>query len=196
MPRKKSIKKAAQAFREKALETQTFVDASTRRMPAGYISRIHEAAIITLYRDFEELILEVLVGAINNDTKTISAMLSVDFPKHLSDEVCRYIITGPSYFDFKGRSGLIKRVKQYVPDDHYFVEILRAKKYKACIDQLCTLRNFAAHASPQSKRAVLDVVGQSRIGSAGSWLKSGDRFEKIVAKVCQLADETEAAARY
>lgn len=152
--------------------------------------------MISLYRDFENLILEVLVGAINNNTKTIRATLGIDFPKHLTDDICRYIITGPSYFDFKGRDGLIKRVKQYVPTNHYLVAILKAPKYKTSIERLCALRNYSAHASGQSRKAALLSVGQERIGSAGSWLKRQGRFSAIVAKLTDLANEIKDQAPY
>ena len=33
-------------------------------------------------------------------------------------------MTGRGYFDFKGRDGLIKTLKQYLPDDHYLVEVV------------------------------------------------------------------------
>jgi len=48
---------------------------------------LHEYAVIRLYREFESLILQGLVGAINNDTSTLSATSGVQFPKHLTDEV-------------------------------------------------------------------------------------------------------------
>lgn len=121
MPRKKSIKKAAQDFEASVAETSSFVTAACHGISDAHVSRVHDAAIIARYRDFEELVLEVLAGAINNDTDTASSALGLELPKHLTDEVCRYFITGPSYFDFKGRDGLIKRSKQYVPADHYLV---------------------------------------------------------------------------
>ena len=145
---------------------------------------------------FENLILEVLVGAINNDTTTISDTLGVSFPRHLTDAVCRYMITGPSYFDFKGRDGLIKRVKQYVPANHYLLPVLRDQKYKVPLERLCTLRNLAAHGSPQSKKAALEAVGQKRIGSAGSWLKCQGRFSLLIGKLRQLAQDIDAVAPY
>ena len=68
--------------------------------------------------------LDTLVGALNNDTSTLSTRTGFSFPKHLTDEVCRFLVTGRGYFDFKGRDGLIKTLKQYLPDDHYLVEVV------------------------------------------------------------------------
>ena len=55
-----------------------------------HISWLYSYAIIRLYREFESLVLDALVGAINNDTTTVSTTTGVKFPKHLSTEVsCR-----------------------------------------------------------------------------------------------------------
>jgi hypothetical protein len=186
LPKKKSIKLAAQNFIAAAAETEAYVAAARQQLSDAQVSRVYDGAVISLYRDFENLILEVLVGAING----------VSFPRHLTDAVCRYMITGPSYFDFKGRDGLIKRVKQYVPANHYLLPVLRDQKYKVPLERLCTLRNLAAHGSPQSKKAALEAVGQKRIGSAGSWLKCQGRFSLLIGKLRQLAQDIDAVAPY
>jgi len=197
MPKKKSMKLAARTFKEQANDTKAYtVAATSSNMSDGQKSRVYGGAVISLYRDFEYLILELLVSAINNDTATIRSTLGVSFPRHLTGDICRYIITGPSYFDFKGRDGLIKRVKQYVPPTHYLVDILKASKYRTVIERLCALRNYSAHGSGQSRKAALESVGQVRIGSAGSWLKRKGRFSAIVAKLTELADEIEDKAPY
>jgi len=196
VPRKKSIRRAAQAFVDEVDETKAFVTDAAACLTDAQVSRVYDSAIITLYRDFENLVLEVLVGAVNNDTTTISLALGVNFPKHLTDEVCRYLITGPSYFDFRGRDGLIKRVRQYVPDGHYLLEILKGSKYKDAVERLCALRNLAAHASPQSRKAALLAVGQKRIGTAGSWLKRQGRFSAIADSLSDLARDVATRAPY
>ena len=140
--------------------------------------------------------LQALVGAINNDTGTISASTGVDFPKHLTDEVCEYLIAGDGFFDFKGRSGLIKQLKSFAPETHYLVTIVKKTKYKDALNRLSALRNYAAHDSRVSKKRALAAVGQKRMGSAGSWLKSQGRFEKIAKSLVALAKEVETEAPY
>jgi hypothetical protein len=196
MPKKKSIKKAVQRFLPNVEETKAYVAAASQRLSAAHRSRVYDGAIIALYRDFENLILEVLVGAINNDTTTISSQLGVAFPRHLTDEVCRYIITGPSYFDFKGREGLISRVKQYVPKDHYLVEVLKEQRHKTPLEQLVALRNFAAHSSPQSRKAALEATEQKQMATAGSWLKCQGRFARIADQIESIARDIENSAPY
>lgn len=156
----------------------------------------HDYAIIRLYREFEQMMLAGIIGAINNNTETIAEVTGVDFPKHLTDEVCEYLVLGGGYFDFKGRDGLIKTLKKYVPKTHYLVTIIKKRKYKDTLEKLSALRNYAAHESRQSKRAVLAAIGQKRIGSAGSWLKVQGRFPRIGSKLKELAQEVHGSAPY
>src|SRR5712692_9764090 len=122
MPRKKSIKKAAVKFDRDAEQALDFVTACGA-LSEDHVSLIHDYSVIRLYRSFETLMLDTLVGAINNDTATISDRTGIRFPKHLTDEVCEYLLIGDGFFDFRGRDGLIATLKEFVPDDHYLVEI-------------------------------------------------------------------------
>jgi len=129
MPRKKSIKASAQRFNSEVDEILDYLSA-TSELSDKHVSWCHELAIIRLYRAFETLMLDALVGALNNDTSTISKKTGFSFSKHLTDEVCRYLIIGNGFFDFKGRSGLIKKLKQYLPDDHYLVQAVSKPAYQ------------------------------------------------------------------
>ena len=106
MARKKSVKKSASDFRRRADAIVEFVDEAE---PLGdkHLSWAYEYGIIRLYREFEAMMLAALVGAINNDTQTVSARTAIAFPKHLTDEVCEFLITGNGYFNVRGRAGLI-----------------------------------------------------------------------------------------
>ncbi len=196
MPRKKSIKKAAKSFNERADSILVFVSAVPTTMTDDQKSWVYDYAIIRLYREFESLVLEALVGAINNDTKTISSRVGIEFPKHLTDELCQFLIVGDGYFDFKGRDGLIGTVKRFVPDTHYFVDIVKQEKYKEALERLSALRNLAAHESFISKTRARKAIDGKRIASAGSWLKKKDRFRVILEQIKELAREIENKAPY
>jgi hypothetical protein len=197
VPRKKSAKLAAQAFRKNADEVVLFAQAiSIAGLSKQHVTWGHELAIIRLYREFETLMLEALVAAINNDTATISARAGLSFPKHLTDEVCEYLIVGTGYFDFKGRDGLVSVLKKYVPDTHYLVVAVKKAKYKTALERLTALRNFAAHGSAVSKSGAMTAVGAKRLATAGAWLKVSGRLQQIVDPLKELADDIEAAAPY
>jgi hypothetical protein len=196
MPRKKSIRGSASWFKTCAEEIEGFLDTVSPGQTDEHVSWLHNYAVIKLYRIFESLMLDCLIGAINNDTATLSEKSGIAFPKHLTDEVCEYIITGQGYFDFKGRDGLISIVKRYVPDTHYILTVIKDAKHKKALEYLCALRNFAAHESYKSKKAALDAIGGAKIRSSGAWLKRQDRFKWLSRKLKELADDIHTAAPY
>ena len=196
MGRKKSIKKVAQDFQTDAEDVVAFAVASRTCLSDQHITWAYEYAIIRLYRDFEDLMLNALKGAINNDTSTLTSTVNIEFPKSLTDALCEYIITGGGYFDFRGRDGLIKTLKKFVPASHYLVVTVKKTRYTNALEQLSALRNYAAHDSEVSKNNAKKAVGQARIGPAGAWLKSDDRLEAIADRLKELANEIEGLAPY
>ena len=196
MPKKKSVKKSAEEFRSRADDLSDFLSAVSKGQTDAHVSWLYNYAIIHLYREFERLMLHTLVGAINNNTETISEVAGVSFPEHLTDEVCEYLIIGTGYFDFKGRDGLIQTIKKYVPNDHYLLEIVKKDKYREALGKLAALRNFAAHESSRSKKSALAAIEQRRLASSGSWLKRQGRFDLIKDRLKDLGNEIAAAAPY
>ena len=188
-------KKSASDFRRRADAIVEFVDEAE---PLGdkHLSWAYEYGIIRLYREFEAMMLAALVGANNNDTQTVSARTAIAFPKHLTDEVCEFLITGNGYFNVRGRAGLIDTLGDYVPETHYLVAAVKNNRYKDTLEQLCALRNLAAHNSSASKTRAKKAVGQVRMSEAGSWLKKQRRLLNIVDGLKQLADEIEVGAPY
>ena len=197
MPRKKSGKKAARTFNETIARVEQFTDEldalslSDQALTWGY-----ETALIKTYVAFERLMLDCIVVAINNDTSTVSTRTGIVFPKHLTDEVCEYLVTGSGYFDFKGRDGLIRVINNYIPDEHWLLNAVKKPQYKDPLDLLVALRNYAAHESPSSKRKAITATGQQQIGSAGSWIKRQQRLKAMTKPLIKLADEIEASAPY
>ena len=196
MPKKKSVQLCTRHFREETKGLLEFCREAEKELSDAHTSLAYDTAIIKLYAAFEQMMIDALTGAINNDTAILSETTNVDFPKHLTDEVCEYIITGGRYFDFRGRDGLIREIKRYVPENHYLVETVKNGAYQDSIDQLCALRNYAAHDSSTSKQAALKAIDQQRIGSAGSWLKVQNRFSKIANSLSKLSEIIEKRAPY
>jgi len=194
MPKKKSIKLAVQRFDDAADNIMDFFR-GTAGLKEEYNCWCADYAIIRLYREFENLMLDALAGAINNDARTISSTVGFTFPKHMTDNVCRYLIVGTGYFDFKGRDGLIKIVKDFVPGDHYLIKILKDSQFKSPLERLSGLRNLAAHESEKAKEAARKAVG-TKIGSAGSWLRTQDRMEALCNSLKKLSSEIDKKAPY
>ncbi len=165
-------------------------------LSAQAVSWAYEAALLKTCVAFEHLMLECIVTAINNDSSTISAQTDIAFPRHLNHAVCEYLVTGGRFFDFRGRDGLIQKIKGYVPDGHWLLEAIKQRKYKDPLDRMIALRNFAAHESPASKRKALEAIEQKRVQSAGSWVKHNDRFLALTRALAALADDIKAKAPY
>jgi hypothetical protein len=196
MPRKKSIRRSARRFSEQVYDIDTYMRTIVPLLSDQHSTWAHEYAIMRLYREFERLVLECLVGAINNDTEIISAKTGIQFPDHLTDEVCEYLVVGDGYLDFQGRDGLIKVIRRFVPNGHYLLETIKKPRYKSSLEQLTALRNLAAHPSSVAKRRAKAILHAERIGSAGSWLKAHDRMWHILAQMAILARELRSRAPY
>ena len=194
--KKTSAKTAVSVFNADLQKVNSFLTSAKTTLTAEYINWAHEYAIIRLYRAFEQLILGCLVAAINNNTNHLSEKTQTTFPKHLTDAVCRYIIVGTGHFNFKAREGLINELKNYLPNKHYIVKAVKDEKYKDALNKLVALRNYAAHNSEPAKKRALAVIGGRKLSSAGAWLKSQGRFDKIATALGKLADEIHSAAPY
>ncbi len=197
MARKKSVRLAASLFIAEMERIGKFVDSASFSTSADeFTSWIYECAVIKANVSFERLILSALVGAINNDTSVLGSVLGIELPRHLTDEVCRYLIVGNRYFDFRGRDGLISRLREYLPEDHYLVRACKSREHKRSLELLFTLRNLSAHESSVAKKAALKATERQRIASAGSWLKTQGRLEAILDDLVKLAREIESRAPY
>jgi hypothetical protein len=196
MPRKKSVKRSANDFKARADDVAAFATDAKQKFTDQQVSWAYDYAILRLYREFEALMLDALVGAISNDTATIAKSTGITFPKHLTDEVCEYLIIRNGYFDFRGRDGLIRTLKEYVPADHYLVTAVKKDKYRESLERLSALRNLAAYNSAVAKTRAKKAVQQERMPDAGSWLKKQDRLKAIIDRLKELADDIANGAPY
>ena len=196
MSPKKSIKKSATNFKKRASAIASFVATAERTMTDQHLSWVYEYSVIRLYREFESMMLDALVGAINHDPKTISERTGISFPARLNNDVCEYLIIGDGYFDFKGRDGLIRTLRDYVPPKHYLVRIVKKEKYKKTLEQLSALRNLATHNSKVAKARAKEVVTLTRMPEAGVWLKKQGRLQHMILVLKQLAQEIHVKAQY
>lgn len=191
MSRKIDIPKWTREFHTEVEAIMSLCQAAeqTRNFSESQVSMVYDASIIKLYASFERLMLRLLKGAINRDSTVLTAATGLTFPTHLSAEVCEYVITGGGYFDFKGRDGLLGRIKETVGDKHYLYVTVKKPSYRTSLERLCSLRNYAAHESVLSKRTALKSINQRRMGSAGSWLKRQGRLEAVAVDLTALAEE-------
>ena len=194
--KKKKIKSSAGDFVKNTNEIINFTVCSVAAasLTGQHKSWCFDLAIIRLYREFEYLMQSCLIALINNDSETFSQVKNRKFPLHMSVAVCEYFVCGDGYFDFRGWDGLISTIREFVPKGHWFLEVVKNPKYKADIDKLVALRNFAAHGSAVSRKSALKAIDQKRLLSSGAWLKNKRRFNKICESLKRMAEEIEAEA--
>lgn len=194
--KKTSLRGVAKTFRANSKEIMAFFS-ETAALKEEWSERCADYAVVLLYGAFEAMMLRSLAGAINNDSTITSKQLGVKFPKHMSEDICTYLITGSGYFDFKGRHDLIKTIKKYLSDSHYLCRIVKDSKFKDALDRLCALRNLAAHRdSEKAHDAAANAVKQAKIGSAGAWLRAHDRFKSICESLNGMAKQIQTQAPY
>ncbi|GAA0379277.1 hypothetical protein GCM10010319_67310 [Streptomyces blastmyceticus] len=117
--------------------------------------------------------LDCHVTAVNNDTSTISGNTGIEFPKHLTDEVGEYLVTGGGFFDFKGRDGLLKTIAKFVPKSHYLYQVIKDSKHKDPLNLLVALRNFSAHepsAGPGCAPTTIREISAAEASGSGGGL--------------------------
>ncbi len=201
--KKKSIKLAAENFVENTDEIRKFTKRAEAHLTREDQYWCYDLAIIRLYREFEDFMLNCLIALINSDPTAFKEELKErDFPDHMNVAVCEYLICGDTYFDFKGRSGLIEEIKTFVDKEHWLPKIVGHEDYKDALDRMCALRNFATHNSIVSKRRALKAItpekeiSRKKMLSSGAWLSSQGRFNKICKELKGLAEEIKAEAPY
>ena len=194
MVNKKSGRLAVSRFRQEVASIRQFLLAiGTAGLSREWVFWSYDYAIIQLNSAFERLITVALVAAINNDTRTISERTGIQFPSHLTDEICEYLVTGGGFLDMKGRDGMIRTLKEFVPDNHYLVQTVKDPQYSQALERLFALRNLAAHGSKVSKVSARRAVGM-RLLSSGAWLSRRGRFDDIASKLESLAESIRAQA--
>ena len=154
-----------------------------------YLSYAHEHAIIMVYKAFETFVLRLMISCLNHNHAFFEEKWGIKLGKHINDDICEFLITKGGYFDFKGRGGLNKMINHTIGTNHNLGKVIKNNNYAPTIEKLCAIRNFAAHNSVQAKKEALEKFNLQRVGSAGSCLKVQGRFEDIVSKLKELAEE-------
>jgi len=197
MAKKKSSRIPAERFISECAEITEFLEFTISNNASDkHISWAHEYAIMKLYREFEQMLLECLIAGLNRNTSALSDYQGFEFPKNLTDEVCEYVIIGNGYFDFKGQKEIVNKCKRFVGENNFLTTVLKDPSYKDTSNKLLALRNYAAHDSSQSKKRALDSIGAQRIGTAGSYLKTQGRCQSIISEMRSIAQRIAEEAPY
>lgn len=131
---------------EKRKEILTEILASEKK-------QIHEAFVLKIYVAWEVLVENLFVECLSRDPSKYAAYKAIKLPQRLTRDVCRGLISGLGYFDFRNTADLKGKANNIlVPRLNPFAEIPRDAGNK--IDEFCVIRNYLAHYSDASKRSL------------------------------------------
>jgi hypothetical protein len=119
-----------------------------------------EAFVLRIAAIWEILVETLFIDCLNRDSSALAKRLNLPLGKHLNRPVCKAIVSGLRYFDFRNVGTLQKDaksvlVRRYNP----FLSIPKDAARK--IDEFFILRNYLSHYSSASKRSVMQAYRQS-----------------------------------
>jgi hypothetical protein len=180
---------------------QFLADAEDSGMSSASISRCYDHGVISVYRAFEEFVLNIAVVQINRDPDHLYQAVGVKFGKNPTAAQCEYLLVGHRYFDFRGYGGLVNIVKKASGTGSQLEIAVKKQGNRQCLEILLGLRNYAAHRSPLSKKAALKGMkhwepNTNNLGRAGNWLrvrkKGQSRMERLLTNLEVLAQDMRA----
>ena len=143
---------------------------------------IFEAYAFRICANWERLVDDLIVDCLNQDTSRYAESTGYNLPKHVSLDVCKAIIFGYRYLDFRSIDELKRNSKKLLVDEcNPFLAITHASGKK--IDEFCKIRNYVAHRSDSAKRSLMKIYknnyGMKRFIEPGSFLLAINQVEKI-----------------
>lgn len=146
-------------------------------------SEIIEAFTIKTICDWEWYVEKIICECLKDDTRQLSKHLDLDLPKSITIDECIGYLNGLGYFDLKDVDHLKSIAKNILIDSkNPFKNInTEAKKY---INDFYKLRNYVAHRSKKSKKALIKIYqnyNQKDFIEVGDFLlrKSNSNDKKI-----------------
>lgn len=116
--------------------------------------QIHEAFVLKIYVSWEVLIENLFVECLSRDPSKYAEHKAIKLPKKLTKDICRGLISGLGYFDFKDTRDLKGKAKRVlVTKFDPFANIPSDETKK--IDEFYVIRNYLAHYSNSSKQSLM-----------------------------------------
>lgn len=138
------------AFSSKILNAQRVIGTAEEKRD------LSESIILRLIANWESFVDEHLFARVNCNHAKLSDFLGVTIPDHPNMNLCRALIFGDGYRDFQSTGALIGFSKKLLPDSaNPFLAISKGRKNK--IDDMYKVRNYLAHYSAKSRRALWDM---------------------------------------
>jgi len=116
--------------------------------------QIHEAFVLKIYVSWEVLIENLFVECLSRDPSRYAEQKSIALPKKLTRNICRGLISGLGYFDFKDTGDLKGKAKKVLAPRYNPFKMIPSDEGEK-IDEFCVIRNYLAHYSDSSKQSLM-----------------------------------------
>lgn len=120
---------------------------------------ILEAFLIKIICDWEYFIENTIISCISKNTKTLSEYLGLQLPITMTIDECTAILNGFGYFNVKNVTNL-KTLSRKILNLKLNPFLNISKENTKTIDNMYILRNYIAHKSKVSYRALLKIYKQ------------------------------------
>lgn len=142
--------------------------------------QIFEAFVLKVDSEWQSLIRSLFVSCLSIDTTRYSESTCSNVPKHLPWNVCRAMVNGLGFFDFRNLGDIKNLGKKYLVDECNPFKITY-DSYGKKIDEFYSIRNFIAHKSHFSygklKLMYKNRYNIDRFIKPGKFLMTTDRKE-------------------
>ena len=116
--------------------------------------QIHEAFVLKIYVAWEVLVENVFVECLSRDPSKYAEYKGIRLAKRLTKDVCRGLISGLGYFDFRDISDLKGKSRNVLATSYNpFPQIPNDAGNK--IDEFCVIRNYLAHYSDSARQSLM-----------------------------------------
>lgn len=115
---------------------------------------IHEAFVLKIYVAWEVLVENLFIECLSRDPSQYAKYKDIRLRKSLSRDVCRCLISGLGYFDFKDTGDLKGKAKRVLVPKYNPFKMIPSDEGKK-IDEFCVIRNYLAHYSDSSRQSLM-----------------------------------------
>ena len=130
---------------------------------------------------WEFLVEEVFVECLYRNPQEYSRRKGLGLPKRLTRDICRGLISGLGYFDFRDMSDAKGKARRFLSkSDNPFKEVDSKETRK--MDEFCIVRNYVAHRSGtarQSLERMYKDTYQMKFREPGDFLLDTVRFVEL-----------------
>lgn len=115
--------------------------------------QIHEAFVLKIYVAWEVLVENIFVDCLSRDPSKYAEQKGLVLPQKLTKSICRGLISGLGYFDFKDTGDLKGKAKKVLVPKYNPFKMIPSDEGKK-IDEFCAIRNYLAHYSDSSRQSL------------------------------------------